>query len=85
MTVSDNGVGVALQDAERKANESSEENKGDTGEKSRHGYAMRNIVHRLQLYYGAEADLRMSSIPGEGTTVEIILPIHEEGQEDAGY
>lgn len=49
---------------------------------SRHGYALPNITHRLQLYFGNEAGMTMTSRPGEGTTVDIWLPIVEEELKD---
>ncbi|MNC46277.1 hypothetical protein D3C75_952870 [compost metagenome] len=50
--------------------------------RSRHGYALPNITHRLQLYFGNEAGMAMTSRPGEGTSVEIWLPIVEEEHKD---
>ncbi|MNC43570.1 Sensor histidine kinase YpdA [compost metagenome] len=55
---------------------------GEARPRSRHGYALPNITHRLQLYFGSEAGMSMVSPPGEGTTVDIWLPIVEEEQKD---
>jgi two-component system sensor histidine kinase YesM len=75
LTVEDNGEGIPS----AKATDSpSVENRP----RSRHGYALPNITHRLQLYFGNEAGMAMTSRPGEGTSVEIWLPIVEEEHKD---
>ncbi|WP_159885039.1 cache domain-containing sensor histidine kinase [Paenibacillus puerhi] len=40
-------------------------------------YALRNIYNRLQLYYGSEAALHISSQPGQGTEVRLEIPLSE--------
>ncbi|WP_438449106.1 cache domain-containing sensor histidine kinase [Gorillibacterium sp. sgz5001074] len=39
------------------------------------GYAIGNLNSRLQLYYGGKAGLTMESVPDEGTTVRIRIPL----------
>lgn len=34
-----------------------------------------NVVQRIGLYYGADFGVRIHSAPGEGTTVELIIPV----------
>lgn len=44
------------------------------------GYAIGNLVSRLQLYYGEQAGLRLDSLPGLGVTATITLPLKGELQ-----
>lgn len=41
---------------------------------SEKGYAVSNLIRRLQLYYGDSAEFHVDSIPDEGTTIRISLP-----------
>lgn len=63
MTVSDNGRGME-QEGVRPRQESVPE----------HGYAIQNLVSRLQLFYGERANLTVDSKAGQGTTVTLTLP-----------
>ncbi|AIQ40079.1 sensor histidine kinase [Paenibacillus sp. FSL R5-0912] len=45
------------------------------------GYAVSNLIRRLQLYYGDSAVFRVDSGPGRGTAVIISLPKREEHQD----
>ncbi|WNR45339.1 sensor histidine kinase [Paenibacillus roseipurpureus] len=47
----------------------------------RKGYALRNVYNRLQLYYGGEAEMVLSSTPFESTQVVITIPIKEALEE----
>ncbi|WNS46742.1 sensor histidine kinase [Paenibacillus sp. MMS20-IR301] len=47
---------------------------------SENGYAVSNLLRRLQLYYGDSAEFRVDSRPGGGTAVIIALPKREEHQ-----
>ncbi|MNN33009.1 hypothetical protein D3C81_1467460 [compost metagenome] len=38
------------------------------------GYAIRNLMSRLQLFYGDRAKLTLDSKPGRGTTVTVTIP-----------
>ncbi|MFS0868488.1 sensor histidine kinase [Paenibacillus xylanilyticus] len=44
---------------------------------SKKGYALNNIVNRLNLFYGEEAGIELSSLPGKGSRTEIWIPISE--------
>lgn len=44
------------------------------------GYAIGNLISRLQLYYGDQAGLRLDSTPGRGVTATITLPLKGELQ-----
>jgi two-component system sensor histidine kinase YesM len=37
-----------------------------------------NVLARCKLYYGELFGLRIESVPGEGTVIELILPFREE-------
>jgi two-component system sensor histidine kinase YesM len=97
LTVWDNGAGLAaeriLPGAEEASGRPEEVAPGAMDEAAgrrashKHGYALRNIVHRLKLYYGEAAGLEMRGRPEGGAVAEIRLPIHEEDAEhaDDGY
>lgn len=71
ITVSDDGVGMTEEQRAalwKKLYEDPE----DDGE-YRHGVALRNIVRRLNLIYGARHHFEIDSVPGEGTTVRFCL------------
>ncbi len=57
--VIDNGVGVSAVDAERV--------KGA-------GIGLRNVNERLRVIYGANYQLQLDSVPGEGTCARIVIP-----------
>lgn len=71
-TITDNGVGMD----ERKINDilarnpNQQENPvGVSG-----GYAIKNVLERLELYYSSNHELKFTSTPGKGTTVTINIP-----------
>ena len=41
---------------------------------SKKGYAVSNMIRRLQLYYGDDAELHVNSAPERGTEIRISLP-----------
>jgi two-component system, LytTR family, sensor kinase len=41
---------------------------------SRHGIGLRNVNERLRVIYGANYELKLQSIPGEGTSARIEIP-----------
>lgn len=41
---------------------------------SRHGIGLRNVNERLRVIYGANYELKIESIPGEGTSARIEIP-----------
>ncbi|MCI3921143.1 sensor histidine kinase [Paenibacillus sp. TRM 82003] len=65
--VSDNGRG--MEEAEVQALLS---------QHSQHGYAVGNLLSRLQLFYGGAARLELESAPERGTTVRIFIPLEGE-------
>ena len=38
------------------------------------GFGLANVNERIRMYYGAEYGMKIRSTPGEGTTVEIVIP-----------
>ncbi len=69
--VVDNGVGMDASELEERLNEAPGAN---------HGYALRNVKSRLQLYYGGEAELNFRSEPYVRTEVTIAIPIEGGGR-----
>lgn len=47
----------------------------DTG---REGIGLRNVRERLRVAYGQRASIEISSVPGEGTSVAIAMPVERE-------
>ncbi len=70
LSVKDNGSGMNVEEVERQMRHAA------TGQK---GYALRNIAHRLQLYYGGQARMELYSEPGRGAEVVLRLPATEGG------
>ncbi len=66
LCVQDNGVGMS-EELVRLFNNGSTSSKTD-------GYGIKNINHRIKLYYGEQYGLRFESRVGEGTTVEVRIP-----------
>jgi two-component system, LytTR family, sensor kinase len=60
VTVRDTGAGISLAALERGRER---------------GVGLRNIERRLQVQYGAAASLSIHSVPDEGTTVEVRIPV----------
>ncbi|MNK46516.1 putative sensor-like histidine kinase [compost metagenome] len=75
LEVEDDGVGMSEEQLQQV--HSSLSNWKDDLE-SDHGFGLRNVHQRIQLYYGEEYGLMMSSMEGYGTTVNIRLPISQE-------
>lgn len=67
--VCDNGCGIPEGEAETVLNAHSK------------GYGLRNVNHRIQLYYGAEYGLSIASRPNEGTRVSLRIPVVKKAQE----
>ncbi|OAS24555.1 hypothetical protein A8708_10990 [Paenibacillus oryzisoli] len=67
--VRDNGSGM---DASEVSSKGERSNDG--------GYAIGNLISRLQLYYGDRAELRLDSAPDQGVTATITLPLEGEMQ-----
>ncbi len=70
LEVIDDGIGMEQSKCEEILNSS-----GGNGRKGFNGVGVKNVNDRIKLYYGAEYGLKYTSVPGQGTTVEIRLPI----------
>lgn len=42
------------------------------------GYGLKNVEERIKLRYGSDFGIRIGSIYGAGTTVQILLPLDNE-------
>ncbi|GGD58054.1 sensor histidine kinase [Paenibacillus nasutitermitis] len=73
LSVKDNGCGMDVADVYRNMRYAAT---------SKKGYALNNIAHRLQLYYGEQARMELSSTPGGGAEVVLRLPVTEGGNGD---
>ena len=65
ITVSDNGQGMAKKEIDALLTKRSK------------GYGVYNVHQRIRLQYGEEYGLKITSAFGEGTTVQIIIPVNE--------
>lgn len=75
LVVSDDGIGMNQEEVtainERLKNLSDQAAKASG---KRHGIALLNVNSRLRLYFGEEYGLRLNSVAGKGTDVEIVIP-----------
>ncbi|MCR8634376.1 sensor histidine kinase [Paenibacillus radicis (ex Xue et al. 2023)] len=69
-SVEDNGMGMDVNSLKRSI---------EQPQVSHKGYALRNIAHRLHLFYGEGATIEYDSKPGIGSKVQLILS-HREGE-----
>ncbi|MGB4658587.1 MAG: histidine kinase [Mobilitalea sp.] len=77
ITVSDNGIGFTEEQRIKIVAFLQE----DISSKSRESYiGLSNLYNRLKILYGEKAQLLIESIPGEQSTVRIIIPIIMEGE-----
>ena len=51
-------------------------------EGTREKVGLKNTHNRLTLLYGEAYGLRIHSAPGEGTVVEIVIPLDRKGESD---
>lgn len=47
----------------------------EAGEVVGESIGIKNVYHRLKMHYGEQFQFQMESLPGEGTTVKILIPI----------
>jgi len=69
LAVTDNGAGMDVDKVYADLRDLSDEARRDKG------YALRNVFHRLQLYYGEQAGIRLESVPFQVTTVTLYIPL----------
>ncbi|TYP76492.1 cache domain-containing sensor histidine kinase [Paenibacillus methanolicus] len=68
--IADNGAGMEPERIKQVMEE-------ETEAKERPSLGVRNVMRRIDLLYGAPYGLRMTSMPGEGTTIRLLLPYRE--------
>lgn len=73
VSVEDNGTGMDVDSLLRSMEEPLESHKG---------YALKNIRHRLRLFYGEDAAIQYFSEPGSGSKVQLMISLREE---EMGY
>lgn len=66
LAVEDNGMGMSEEQADNMITYRSK------------GYGVRNVNDRITLLYGEEYHLRVKSRQGEGTRIEVVIPINKE-------
>ncbi|MNN67773.1 hypothetical protein D3C81_1834290 [compost metagenome] len=54
-------------------------------EVSKKGYALVNIRHRLQLYYGDEARMQLSGEAGKGSRTDLWIPLSPVRERGGSY
>lgn len=55
----------------------------DNDENNKNFFGLYNVNKRIQLYYGTEFGIRMESIYGEGTRVEVVIPFSTDKEATA--
>lgn len=78
-SVTDNGVGMTEDQIGAMFQNTENEKRQLTG------IGMANVQRRLQLIYGPNYGLHIISVPGEYTTVEVLLPLEHIGKEGSGH
>ena len=68
--IRDNGKGMSQKQCELLLQGHSEADK--------HHIGVRNALERMHMYYGSDAKVRIESVPDEGTTIVLLLPLLEE-------
>ncbi|MFC3802627.1 sensor histidine kinase [Cohnella sp. GCM10012308] len=70
LRVADNGTGMDVEQVLRRMNDTDTPTKG--------GYALANVRARLQLTYGVQATMTLSSVPSQETAVSLLIPLPKE-------
>jgi len=71
LTIQDDGVGFSPEELDRIRASLHEKTINTTGKR----IGLKNVHDRIMLYYGGRGKLRIDSLQGEGTTVQIIIPL----------
>jgi two-component system sensor histidine kinase YesM len=80
--VTDNGVGISPGKLEQIRGSTAEQEGAQGEERGRAGHiGLVNVRSRLALYYEGRAGMNIESVPGEGTTVRLCIPL-ELGKEE---
>lgn len=73
--ISDNGSGMTDEQMQRLCEKLSHAHEGDYIASLQHGVALCNIQRRIRLLYGGNFGVSLRSVPDEGTTVSVRLPL----------
>lgn len=77
VTIGDDGIGM-LEEQVRNLNHSIQADTPPATQGRRGGIAMYNVNKRLRLMFGPMYGLHVTSTPGNGTDVEVLLPVVDE-------
>lgn len=74
--VADNGIGMSKEKVDQllSGEESAEDEKGSTHTH----FGIRALKKRIDYFYGGDADLKIDSVPQEGTTITLTIPLRKE-------
>ena len=74
--VADNGIGMSKEKVNQllSGEESAEDEKGSTHTH----FGIRALKKRIDYFYGGDADLKIDSVPQEGTTITLTIPLRKE-------
>jgi two-component system LytT family sensor kinase len=75
--VEDDGIGMDPELPENMTRFGSQEVRAGAGTGT--GIGMRNVKERMEVLYGAQADVEVVSRPGRGTKVRLVMPVLEAG------
>lgn len=82
LAVQDNGAGMTPEQVEWLNNRGSLRSPR-IGKPSGSSYGIKNINHRIKLFFGETYGLHFASVPGGGTTVTIRIPVHRVHRDEA--
>ena len=76
IVISDNGTGMKLEKLNELKQRMHSQFEGMENESEGNGIALPNVNRRLELFFGKGYGINLYSCPGEGTDVELFLPLH---------
>jgi two-component system sensor histidine kinase YesM len=74
-TISDTGAGIAPEKLQTLQHSLENSGRNEVG-----NFALRNINMQIKIYYGDQYGLKLESVPGEGTSVYIRVPVLTEAE-----
>lgn len=87
LSVTDDGAGIGEDRLEFIRSELAQLNPNEAyrSERTRELFGLRNVIGRMQLYYGPEAGLHIDSKENAGTTVTLRIPLEATGEKSSNY
>lgn len=76
--VADNGNGITTERLAELNRECYSSSPAVKFEKNHHSIGLRNVIQRIQSYFGEEYGLSIESVEGNGTIIDIVIPIPPE-------